>query len=58
MKNRPETFETWFNRTYLDPDGGADHLPTWFKGDLKLAWEAALASQRERVNQQLRDERK
>jgi len=38
-----EAFEEWFNSNLLDPDGGSSHLPKWFKGDMRRAWDAALS---------------
>jgi hypothetical protein len=37
-------FEEWFNSNFLDPDGGSSHLPDWFKGDMRRAWDAALSN--------------
>jgi hypothetical protein len=37
-------FDAWFDGHFLDPDGGSGHLPSWLKGDLRLAWDAALAN--------------
>lgn len=37
-------FDKWFDRTFLDPDGGSKHLPDWFRGDMLQAWEEARKS--------------
>lgn len=37
-------FDDWFDRHFLDPDGGSSHLPDWLKDDLRLAWDAAPSS--------------
>lgn len=43
MKERRE-FNRWFAHTFQCADGKFNHMPTWLKADLWLAWQAALAA--------------